>query len=87
MPIRGPRELKERNGMEKEGRADVSVKGRIRGFISEKGCKDCSRATFYIIESYVFLANSPLYCSIIIRLMPCKLSREAKGLLRGFTSV
>lgn len=73
--------------MEEEGRAHVLVKGRIRGFISEKGCKDRSRATFYIIESYIFLANSRLYCSIIIRLMPCKLSREAKGLLRDFTSV
>ena len=32
-----------KHGVKKGGRG--AVKGHTRGFISEKGCKDCSRAT------------------------------------------
>lgn len=68
--VKGIKRIK--HGVKKGGRG--AVKGHTRGFISEKGCKDCSRAT---TPAQRFLANSRPYCSIIIRLMPRKLSRRA----------
>ena len=70
--VKGIKRMK--HGVKKGGRG--AVKGHTRGFISEKGCKDCSRAT---TPAQRFLANSRPYCSIIIRLMPRKLSRRAVG--------
>ena len=39
--VKGIKRMK--HGVKKGGRG--AVKGHTRGFISEKGCKDCSRAT------------------------------------------
>lgn len=50
----------------------MHLRGGTRLFISEKGCKDCSRAT--IPPTRCSLQTRGRITTIIIRLMPCKLS-------------